>query len=288
MGKSWSKSSTPPPPTPDFDPPWRKVEWTHKELLINQLKSIQLNHPELQNLRILLHGPVGAGKSCFINSVMSAFHGEVVTMAREQANAKKSCTKTYKAYQITTKDNENLPFIFNDVMGLEATEEDGMHPDDVVNALLGHIREDYQFNPTCPISEKDPSFIREPSLQDKVHCLVSVVSASSISRMEKDVINKMGIAREKANTLDIPHVVIMTKVDDDVCPLVKKDLQKIYMSKKIKDKMQACSNDLGPPMKLIFPVSNYYEENETNDTKDVLILLALVEIAKIARRCVRH
>lgn len=43
--------------------------------------------------------------------------------------------------------------------------------------------------------------------------------------------------------------------------------------------MEQCSHRLGPPLKCIFPVSNYYEEIETNDKKDVLILMALKAIA---------
>ncbi|KAK3530605.1 hypothetical protein QTP86_028865 [Hemibagrus guttatus] len=78
---------------------------------------------------------------------------------------------------------------------------------------------------------------------------------------------------------DIPHVVLMTKVDA-ICPLVHKDLAEVYKSRKIKEKvMEECSHRLGPPLKCIFPVSNYYEEIETNDKKDVLILMALKAIA---------
>lgn len=42
--------------------------------------------------------------------------------------------------------------------------------------------------------------------------------------------------------------------------------------------MEECGHRLGPSVKCIFPVSNYYEEHETNDTKDVLILMALKSI----------
>ncbi|XP_017576507.1 interferon-induced protein 44-like [Pygocentrus nattereri] len=279
MGLKKSK----PQPIPDFERPWRVMDWNEKEHLEAKLRNIQLNHPELRCVRILLHGPVGAGKSCFINSVQSVFHGEIKTKAFEQANAKKSCTKTYKAYTITNRNHETLPFVLNDIMGLEQNDEDGIHPDDVVNALLGHIKDGYKFNPVSPLSEEDPGYIREPRLKDKVHCLVSVVPASSISRMDIGVIKKMEVVRKKAMSLGIPHVIVMTKVDDDVCPLVNRDLNQIYRSRKIKEKMQICSNTLGPPMKCIFPVSNYHEENNMNNTKDVLVLTALLQIVKFAK-----
>ncbi|KAL7852977.1 hypothetical protein SRHO_G00187620 [Serrasalmus rhombeus] len=279
MGSKKSK----PQPIPDFETPWRDIDWNKKEHLEAELTNIQLNHPELRCVRILLHGPVGAGKSCFINSVQSVFQGEIKTKAFEQANAKKSCTKKYKSYTITDKNAVILPFVFNDVMGLETQDEDGIHPKDIVNAMLGRIEDGYKFNPISPLSDGDPGFVREPRLEDKVHCLVSVVPASSISRMDTGIINKMDNVRKEAMNLGIPHVVVMTKVDDAVCPLVNEDLTQIYRSRKIKEKMLESSHRLGPPMKCIFPVSNYHEESNMNNTKDVLILTALLQIVKSAK-----
>lgn len=43
--------------------------------------------------------------------------------------------------------------------------------------------------------------------------------------------------------------------------------------------MVECSHRLGPPVKNIFPVSNYHEECKSDDNKDVLILMALKAIA---------
>ncbi|XP_072513141.1 interferon-induced protein 44-like [Salminus brasiliensis] len=278
MGGKKSK----PEPAPGFDKPWRNVDWTKKQQLETELRAIRLNHPQLQHLRILLHGPVGAGKSCFINSVQSSLHGELKNMAYEQSYAKKSFTKIYKSYNITNRNSEALPFALNDVMGLEEMTEEGMHSDDVVKAMMGHIREGYKFNPVSPICNDDPFFIREPSLQDKVHCLVSVVPASAISRMDTGIIDKIGEVRSKASSLGIPHVVIMTKVDE-VCPLVKNDLTQIYRSRKIHEKMQHCSYKVGPPLKCVFPVCNYHKEIEIDNNKDVLILMALLHIVKSAR-----
>ncbi|XP_053532208.1 interferon-induced protein 44 [Ictalurus punctatus] len=159
-------------------------------------------------------------------------------------------------------------------MGLEEHEEDGIQPEDIIKALQGHVKEGYKFNPASPLIDSDPDFITEPRPDDKVHCLVSVVPAASISQMAEDVIQKMKTVRKKAVSLGIPHVVLMTKIDC-LGPLVKKDLSQVYKSRKIKEKMEVCSQRLGPPIKCIFPVSNYYEESEINEKKDVLILYGI-------------
>ncbi|XP_053472186.1 interferon-induced protein 44-like [Ictalurus furcatus] len=89
------------------------------------------------------------------------------------------------------------------------------------------------------------------------------------------------LRKKTSLTSDLPQVIIMTKVDE-ACPLVKEDLRKVYTSKKIKEKMQECSNLLGIPLSNIFPVKNYHEEVDKNDDMDVLILKALDQIVNLA------
>ncbi|KAK2869674.1 hypothetical protein Q7C36_001545 [Tachysurus vachellii] len=274
---------------PDFEQPWRNTDW--------------------KQFRILLHGAVGAGKSCFVNSVRSVYKERIVFGAAEGTSAGKSCTKNskscflfslhswnndqnkkinhillnfsflffpqYKTYKITDKDSVTLPFVLTDVMGLEHQDEDGIHPDDIINVLHGRVKEGYTFNPASSLTDADPDYIHEPSLNDKVHCLVS----NRIFIMENEMIQKMKAVRKSALKLGLPHVVLMTNIGADVCPLVTKDLADVYKSRKIKEKMQECSHTIGPALKCIFPVSNYYEETETDDKKHVLILWALKAIA---------
>ncbi|GAA6086566.1 interferon-induced protein 44-like [Tachysurus ichikawai] len=277
MGKKQSK----PEPPKDFEQPWRNTDWDPSNLKseLSKLLTFMENRKDISQFRILLHGPVGAGKSCFVNSVRSVYKGRIVFGAAEETSAGKSCTKTYKTYKITDKDSVTLPFVLNDVMGLENQVENGIHPDDIINVLHGRVKQGYKFNPVSPLTAADPDYIHEPSLNDKVHCLVSVVPANSISLMENEMIQKMQTVRKSALELGIPHVVLMTKIDVDVCSLVTKDLAEVYKSRKIKEKMQKCSHTIGPPLKCIFPVSNYYKETEMDDKKDVLILSALKAIA---------
>ncbi|XP_046693259.1 interferon-induced protein 44-like [Silurus meridionalis] len=281
MGKIWSKSS-PPSPSPEFEKPWRTINWDTKELLKSELREIPLNCPELSHFRILLYGQVGAGKSCFINSVLSVFKAKIINKADEESSGGKSCTRKFKTYKITDVNGPVLPFVINDVMGLEGSEENGIHPDDIIKALKGHVKEGYTFNPVSPLNTDNPDYIKEPSPNDKVHCLVTVMAADSISLLDKEAFQKMIRVRKEALSLGIPHVVLMTKIDT-ITPLVKEDPSKVYTSRKIKQKMEECSQTLGPPTKCVFPVSNYYEESETNDKKDVLILTALKGIADIVQ-----
>ncbi|XP_036413175.1 interferon-induced protein 44-like [Colossoma macropomum] len=284
MSHSEDMSPPTPPVLPEFDTTWRAVTWSeaNKEKMLKKLKEFQLRTPEVNYLRILLHGPVGAGKSSFINSVNTVLQGYNTAGALVDAATGKSFTTKFKIHRLK-KDGPGsyYPFVFSDIMGLEQGHSEGVHTDDIISILEGHVRNGYIFNPVCPLAKDNPNYNSNPSLKHRVHCLVSVVPADKISLASDEVIQKMRTVREKARNLDIPQVVIMSMVDK-ACPLVQEDLKKIYTSKKIKEKMQECSDKLGVPMNCIFPVKNYHEE-VTNDLQlDVLILMAMTNIIMFA------
>ncbi|KAK2817760.1 hypothetical protein Q7C36_021693 [Tachysurus vachellii] len=165
-------------------------------------------------------------------------------------------------------------------MGIEPL-EGGIKCDDIINALEGHILDEYTFNPVKAISNVDPKYNKDPTLSDKVHCLVCVLPADSVSRMEDDVFAKMKHVRAHASLLGIPQVIIMTKADK-ACELVNQDLKKIYYSRKINAKAAECSNNVGISLNAIYPVKNYPESIMQEPDTDVLILTALRDILNFA------
>ncbi|XP_066516831.1 interferon-induced protein 44-like isoform X2 [Hoplias malabaricus] len=138
-----------------------------------------------------------------------------------------------------------------------------------------------KFNPMSALTKQHMEYNSAPSLDDKVHCLVSVLPGDVISLMPQGILEKMKKVRQKAIDLGIPQVIIITKVDS-ACKLVSKDLKMIYKSRKIKEKMQECSNLLDVPMHCIFPVKNYCEEITTNTNVDIVILTAMNNIVHFA------
>ncbi|XP_062409869.1 uncharacterized protein LOC134100598 isoform X2 [Sardina pilchardus] len=265
----------------EYDRRWRSIEWGVNVTIKHSLQDLTLKNPQVRHLRILLHGPVGSGKSSIINSINSIFQDKVKVGALAASGSGTTFTKTFKTYQIRYREDTALPVVFNDIMGLENNDDEGVHPKDIISALKGHVNDNYQFNPRCPLSERDRSYNHSPTVDDKVHCLVSVLPAHKISLMDDEVIRKMQYIREHASEMGIPQVVFMTTVDL-ACPVVKNDLQRIYSSKHIKQKMQECSNKLGVPMNCIFPVKNYHEENNLDSNMDSLILDALKHTVNFA------
>ncbi|XP_055361260.1 interferon-induced protein 44-like [Betta splendens] len=263
------------PAEPLFPEPWRNVPWGKEDL--QEVKK-QLNEMKIPHLRVLVYGPVGSGKSSFINSVSSIFRNRICSPALANANNdENSFTKKYKTIRIQVDNSENSPsLLFNDIMGLEDGTKRGVSVEDVKLVLEGHMKDDYKFNPVSPLSTDDPHYNPTPSEEDKVHVLVWVCSANS-AESNDSVAKKMRDIRETASDKGIPQFAVLTKIDE-ACAETEKDLKNVYRSKCVKEKMTHFSSTFGIPLNCTFPVKNYSDEIELENDVDCLILSILKKI----------
>ncbi|XP_008401132.1 interferon-induced protein 44-like [Poecilia reticulata] len=229
---------------------------------------------EVKAIRVLLCGPVGVGKSSLINSVNSVLQGRITNRApASNTTSDQSFTKKYKTYNFKKDRENNYPFVFNDIMGLEDGDERGIRTDDIILALKGHVMDGYKFKSSSSLSADDPDYISSPSISDRVHVLVYVYSADS-PQMKPSVLQKMKEVREEASDLEIPQLGILSHIDK-VCSETESDVKNVYMSKDLNEKMNDFSSSLGIPMNCILPVKNYSHETQLNPDIGTLILNAL-------------
>ncbi|CAM4502786.1 unnamed protein product [Leuciscus chuanchicus] len=278
MGSSGSQVQ----PNPELDTPWREFDWGQKETLKKKLENFSPSSPDVTDIKILVAGEIGAGKSSFINSVDSAFQGRITSRALADSSAgdSHSFTQILKAYTIRSG-KKSLPFVFKDIMGLEAQAMAGSQPEDIINIVFGHVKDGYKFNEKQALTHTDQHYTSDPNLSDQAFCLVYVIPADLFQFTDDKLIDKLKIIRQRISDEGIPQVVVMTKVDE-TCPLVKENLRKMYTSKKIKEKMEMCSAKTGVPLTNIFPVKNYHNETDPKGDIDALILKALEKIVQIA------
>ncbi|KAI5628582.1 interferon-induced protein 44 [Silurus asotus] len=240
--------------------------------MLNNLKTFKVCNT-VEQLNFLFYGLVGAGKSSTINTIRSIFEGRLYVNCLAAAGSTTSQTLSFGSYRLEDEEG-SFPFAFYDIMGAEADAKAGVNTQDIISALKGHIKEGYKFSSNGPVSESDLYYNRYPTLSDQMHCLVNVIAADKISIMDNTFLNKWKTIRETACSMGILQVVFMTTVDC-ACELTKENLQNIYKSKKVQEKITQCSNLTGIPMNLIFPVVNYNKETNMNTDINCLMLEAL-------------
>lgn len=60
----------------------------------------------------------------------------------------------YKSYKIRDGKNNTLPFIFNDLMGLQDAGTPGILSDDIINAMMGHVKENHMVQLMCYLLQR--------------------------------------------------------------------------------------------------------------------------------------
>ncbi|XP_039456552.1 interferon-induced protein 44-like [Oreochromis aureus] len=265
----------------ELERPWRTIMWESekREELIESIKSYKPTVSSVTQARVLLIGPVGAGKSSFFNSVNSVFRGHVTSQAISGSSST-SLTTQFRSYSVKAgREGKPLPIILCDTMGLEESKGAGLDIDDLNSILKGHLPDCYQFNPSAPLHPEAHGYRKSPGLKHKIHSVVYVIDSCKISIMPTGLEEKLDAIRRKVNLMGIPQLVLLTKVDE-ACPLVKEDVRNIYKSGYIKDMMQEVGSRLGVPLSCIIPVKNYSEELEVDTDCDILLLSAVIQMLR--------
>ncbi|XP_070687688.1 interferon-induced protein 44-like [Pempheris klunzingeri] len=268
---------------PEFEKPWRPMVWEN-EKRTEMMDSIKLYCPiesSVSQIRVLLIGPVGAGKSSFFNSINSVFRGHVTSQAIAGCSGT-SLTTQFRTYSIKVgRKGKPLPIILCDTMGLEENTGAGLDVDDIVSILKGHLPDSYQFNPFTPLQSESKGYRKSPKLNDKIHCVAYVIDACKISIMPTKLEEKLDVIRRKVNKMGIPQLVLLTKVDE-ACPFVSEDIRNVYKSSYIKEMMQEVAARVGMPLSCVIPVKNYSKELELDLSCDILLLSAIIQMLRFA------
>uniref|UniRef100_A0A8C4SZ14 G domain-containing protein n=1 Tax=Erpetoichthys calabaricus TaxID=27687 RepID=A0A8C4SZ14_ERPCA len=246
--------------------------------LLEKIRNYESLTESVEEPRILLIGQIGDGKSSFFNSVNSVFRGHVMLQARSGFGVT-SISKKYRTYPVHDgKGGRKLPFILCDTMGLERNiKDEGIHVEDIISIIKGHVPDMYEFNPKAKITINDKRYREEPGLADKVHCVVFVVEANKISLLNQNLLNKFESIRTEVSNMGIPVLGLVTKIDG-ACLEVTNDLTKVYRSRYIYQKVSQRNLSLSS----ISPVKNYSAETELNLHVDILILTALQQMLRAA------
>ncbi|XP_053376755.1 interferon-induced protein 44-like [Mercenaria mercenaria] len=262
--------------------PWRKTKgWNEKFLdeLTEDIVSFKpLSDLHISEARVLMIGPVGAGKSSFYNTINSIFRSRIAQRACS-GSAEQSLTTAYTPYLVRVRSGANLNFKLCDTRGLE--ESQGLDVLECNYLLDGNIPEYYQFNPAAPISQETDGFIAKPTLEDKVHCVVFVMDSTTLEVTPTKIIQKMKSFQTLMNQKGIPQALLLTKVDK-LCKDVEKNVSQVFKSETVEEHVEKASQLLGLPRGNVLPVKNYENEMQLEDNISILALLSLRQILYFA------
>lgn len=238
-----------------------------------------LEESGVKQVKVLLTGQVKAGKSSFINTIISIFKGAISSQA-PAGSAGKSLTTKFKNYDVRKgRSGPSLNFKLCDTKGLEI--DDGIDPAEFSYILDGNMPDKYLFNSSTQFSADSPGFVATPLLEDKIHVVAIVMDATSIDIFPPAINDKIKILQAKVNQKGIPQVVLLTQIDK-ICEGLQWDVSRTFSIPAIGDLVDKAADLVGLPRAHILPVKNNESEMELRQDINILALLALRQILNFA------
>ncbi|XP_052790053.1 interferon-induced protein 44-like isoform X2 [Mya arenaria] len=133
------------------------------------------------------------------------------------------------------------------------------------------------FNPEVELSLDDARFVVRPNLEDKTHCVVFVLDASSLDSLSAEILQKLRALKMFCIRKGVSQAILLTHIEL-IDPEVGGDLATVFKSAQVAESVKKVSDLLGLPRNSIHPVKNYECEVATDKKINCLALLALQQI----------
>ncbi|XP_052787054.1 interferon-induced protein 44-like isoform X2 [Mya arenaria] len=261
---------------------WRKTPALNEEYISKIAEELASITPPrgsgITDFRLLLVGPVGAGKSSFINTVMSPFADRIINKAAVGTSSQ-NVTRKYITYPVRKTGGSCLNFRLCDTPGIG--DHSGMDAVNINFLLDGHVHSSFEFSYSRHISAKTPGFVHRPSLAEEAHCVGIVLDSSTIHDLPAVTMTLLNELKNLALEKGIPLAIVLTKIDklhEDIA----ENLADVFNRPEVKAVVDQVSEALGIPPNHVFPVKNYHSEMETEVAVHGLVLIALRKMLFIA------
>ncbi|XP_053542523.1 interferon-induced protein 44-like [Ictalurus punctatus] len=253
--------------------PWREVVWhdTTRENLREDFASYKMLLESLPRVKALFLGPVGSGKSSFINSLRSTMYKRIVHLPHIGTSVE-GFTQKVTTYGIRTKlRGPQSALSFCDVKAIGDDDSTGLSYTDALAVIKGHVPEGYKFQRGVTVTDAVSGYIANPTLNEQIHCVLFVLDASKVTSYPSSLQSTLRKLHSGISDLGIPQLILLTHVDQ-VCLAVQKDLKDVYSSQTVQDKMQKAAELVGLPLSYVLPVKNYFSELTVECNTDILLL----------------
>ncbi|XP_062569570.1 interferon-induced protein 44-like [Saccostrea cucullata] len=131
------------------------------------------------------------------------------------------------------------------------------------------------------IGQNHQLYRANPTFDQKMHCVIFVVDASSITEIHEQDMQKLAEIREHIGSENIPLRLILTKVDElDLYSFG--DLSSVFRSRHAKQKFDAAKRKFTLQDNQVRPIANYVTGPNQNLAQDILALIAVKNILEEA------
>ncbi|KAI5627753.1 interferon-induced protein 44-like, partial [Silurus asotus] len=231
----------------------------------------------VSQVKALLLGPVGSGKSCFINSIRSTMYKRIVHLPNV-GTAVNGFTKKLNVYNICgCKGGSPTVLSFCDVMALGDDDSTGLSSADAISVMKGHIPKGYKFQPDAPATDAVSGYRKNPSINEQVHCVLFMLDAYKLGSYPSSLKSTLRKLHTTTSELGIPQLILLTHVDQ-VCPAVQENVTHVYSSRNVQEKMEKAAELVGLPLSYVLPVKNYVSQLTVDCNTDILLLSAVMSI----------
>lgn len=235
-----------------------------------------------QTINIIVIGHKGSGKSSLINTFLTVLRnsGEISTITTAYGICNPSTTsKLFKIKFASPKNNKIRIFDCRGVArdpGQSPLLKPTSYEEDLMKAIGGHIKKGYEFQDTT-IQEDSEYYRHNPTLSDKMHCVLFVINAERVLGGEHDVVVRI---QNRLQDFNIPFRVVLTRMDKLCQP---GELNDIFRNEKANSKVEEAKKIFRCDDCRVLPVANYVSGTTQNSiTKDILGLMAMKNILEEA------